>query len=163
MTSVDKQRILDKLPSSTDQDLKNYAENARRQLPVAQWLLDAIATEQLSRGGTKNITPDSLAEVLIRCAKKKKTIGYAELAQEFGLKWPEPRYVMMPAVGAMSDKEEDAGRPMLSALIVQKSSGCCGAGFFKLAKQYGRIFIEEEKFEQEERQRVFVHWATQSE
>lgn len=155
---VDKQKILDRLPNSSDQELKNYAENARRQLPDAQWLIDAVAAEQLSRGGTKNITPDSLKKILVRCASEGKIIGYAELAEEFGLKWPAPRFAMMKVVGQMCDREEDNARPMLSSLIAQKDTGRCGQGFIELAKKYGRIFLDEKKFEAEERQRVFDYW-----
>ena len=156
---VDKQRILDRLPKASDQDLKNYSVNARKDLPDTQWLLDAVAAEQLRRGGIKNITPDSLREILIRCAKRGETIGYAELAKEFGLTWPEPRYAMMRIVDQVCRREEDAGHPMLSALIVQKGTGRCGEGFAKLAQMFGRTVIDPEAFEAEERQRVFDYWA----
>tara|TARA_R110002072_G_scaffold300627_3_gene478534 strand:+ start:4609 stop:5094 length:486 start_codon:yes stop_codon:yes gene_type:complete len=159
---TDKQRVLDRLPTASDADLKNYAINARRKLPELQWLIDAVASEQANRGGLKNITPDAIATVLIQRATERRTIGYAELAEEFGVKWPSPRYVMMPAVGEMAQREEDAGRPMLSVLIVQKGNGKCGKGFIDLAKTYGRNVVDAEKFERDERERVFEYWSSRS-
>jgi hypothetical protein len=37
-------------------------------------------------------------------------------------------------LGEISDDEHDAGRPLLSAIAVDKNSGLAGRGFFKLVR-----------------------------
>ena len=56
--------------------------------------------------------------------------------------------------------EHTAGRPMLSALVVGKTRGTPGHGFFILAKHLG-LFDgrDRKKFWQEERDRVYEHWT----
>lgn len=62
-------------------------------------------------------------------------------------------------IGEISSDEVAAGRPMLSAVVVDVA-GDVGPGFFKLAKWLGRMADgdDEQAFLQKERQAVYEAW-----
>lgn len=63
-------------------------------------------------------------------------------------------------LGEISEAESEAGRGMLSALVVHKSGDMQpGPGFFDLAKRLGHDTSDIEKFWIQEVKKVFAAWA----
>ena len=62
-------------------------------------------------------------------------------------------------VGAISENEHHAGRPMLSAVVVRKD-GSIGDGFFEFAQKLGRLGPNDDKdvFLKSEREAVYEVW-----
>ena len=52
--------LLEKLKTASDGEIAEYLKNAKAKLPDAQWFVDAIITEQVNRGGFRNMTADSV-------------------------------------------------------------------------------------------------------
>jgi hypothetical protein len=65
-------------------------------------------------------------------------------------------------VGEISEDEHKAGRPMLSALVVEKDSGLTGGGFFALARGLkaltGSSKSDEDRFLKKEKTKLFDFW-----
>jgi hypothetical protein len=149
-----KELLLANIPKSTEAQLKVQLENAKRKLPESQWLVDAISNYFVEE---KVITTESVREILVRSARIGKTITYKEIGDNFG-EWTKIHYKLTAALGPVGQYEEDAGRPMLTSIVVDAGTGMCGKGFFDLAKAFGRDFIDEDAFQSEERTLVFEYW-----
>ena len=93
---------------------------------------------------------------LIEVARNRERTTYGELAPIAGL--------TARSVGRLLDEivtdEANAGRPMLSAVVVD-SKGRIGDGFFKVAADLGRTASSErsEAFLTAERERVYEYWS----
>lgn len=78
--------------------------------------------------------------ILIDIARKKGRIAYSELAdqiQSIEIEAHDPRMFRM--LDEISTEEDQAGRGMLSAIVVHKYGDMKpGHGFFKLAKSLGK-------------------------
>jgi hypothetical protein len=65
-------------------------------------------------------------------------------------------------VGEISEDEVNAGRPMLSAVVVEKNTGLPGLGFFKLAtdlKQFsGKTHNQRKSFLAKEKRKLYDFW-----
>ena len=91
-------------------------------------------------------------EKLKEIARAGSTIGYGEIAGILGIK-PNPHIgsIIGRIVGAMSEDEHDQGKPMISAVVVNKNgelAGKPGPGFCVLAEKLGKLEFgatEEEK------------------
>ena len=102
---------------------------------------------------------------IITAARYRGTITYQEIAKIIGL--PLAGNYMGTEighlVGEISEDEVNAGRPMLSAAVVN-TSGKPGPGFFKLARHLGRLDSEdrtaETRFWQTELRAVYDAWKT---
>lgn len=114
------EKVLARLSTATDEGLKNYAENAQRHLPETQWLLDAVGKEQIKRGGAKNFTPQAVCKILIGAAREGKIRTYKEVTDEFGIDWPKVHRIIPHHLGEISTAEHNAGRPLLSAIVVEQ-------------------------------------------
>lgn len=78
---------------------------------------------------------------LIEVSRKKNIIHYQELCDTCDLKLdmrnnPHDRLVIGAILGAISEYEYKAGRPLLSAVVLSKS-GEEGDGFYKLCEELG--------------------------
>ncbi|MDE0608417.1 MAG: hypothetical protein OXH77_00705 [Anaerolineaceae bacterium] len=109
---------------------------------------------------------ESVRDALIRRACARRTISYSELARRVGL--PPQRYVLMRQlprlVEAINADEVSDGWPLLGALVVRKADGLPGAGFFRHARELGRLAPDasraaERTFHERELQRIFSAWA----
>jgi hypothetical protein len=62
-------------------------------------------------------------------------------------------------IGEINEDELEAGRPMISAIVV-KSSGEIGQGFFELAEELGRLKpgADRDSFLKNEREAVYETW-----
>lgn len=106
---------------------------------------------------------------LMEAARDRRLLTYPDVASIMGL--PRSGYYMGSKVGAMADAinrvERDAGRPMLSALLVQTQSRRPGEGFYACAIQLGVVtrFADEASkraFWEAERDKVYAYWTSSS-
>ena len=94
---------------------------------------------------------------LIEVARNRGLTTYGELAPIAGL---PARSVGRLVLDAISRDEANAGRPMLSAVVVD-AEGRTGDGFFKMAADLGRTASPErsDAFLKAERERVYEYWS----
>ena len=98
---------------------------------------------------------------LVRAAQYEGLTTYQDITRLTSL--PRKGRVMAREIGlllgAISEDEAEAGRPMLSAVAVNARGGV-GSGFFDLARQMGRLGpdADEEEFLEEQRQAVYETW-----
>jgi hypothetical protein len=109
---------------------------------------------------------------LIEVAKKGRTINYQELMIEFGLTrggYPNAENKVGDAVGDISNFENSNGRPRISSIVVHKSDGYPGGGFFGLddipeplkrePKEFNNpLSLDDKKFVEAEQKRVWDYW-----
>lgn len=98
---------------------------------------------------------------LINAAKYRGYVTYQEVAKLVGLPLTG-NYMgneLGTLLGAISEDEVKRGRPMLSAIVVDKNEKI-GPGFFPWAKQLGRMKEgeDEEEFLERERKAVYDQW-----
>lgn len=151
--------LLEKVRTASDGSLRTFLRNARAKLPDAQWFADAIVAEQLRRGGLQNINANSVREVILQYAKRRKTCTYKTIAEELGVEWSQAHWRLPKILGEVSEMEHGCGRPMLTAIVVSQK-GKCGGGFFEMARRAGTVFSDEERFQEEEQQGVFDYWSS---
>ena len=95
-------------------------------------------------------------EILVERAREGKTISYGEMATAMVLSPQSGQFT--DALNEIARSEEEAGRGLLSVLVVRKRQGTPGAGFFDFAREMGRKFENEKVFFLEESERVIAHW-----
>lgn len=109
---------------------------------------------------------ESVRDALMRRACARRTITYSELAQRVCL--PLQPYILSRQLPGLLDDISRAelaeGWPLLGVLVVRKADGLPGVGFFKLAREIGRLSPRvgkagEQRFFREELQRVYAAWA----
>jgi hypothetical protein len=83
-----------------------------------------------------------VTEALVDVASRGATITYGELLAELERREPELARSaaddLAPVLRAVSTQEDDAGRGLLTAVVVRGNSGLPGGGFFRLAAERGR-------------------------
>lgn len=96
--------------------------------------------------------------VLAEYARRRQMIPYSDFVKRLKsikLEHRDPR--LFHFLGEISAEENDAGRGMLTALVVHKSGDMQpGPGFFELAKKLGHKTADIEKFWIEEVKKVFA-------
>ncbi|HEX2383331.1 MAG TPA: hypothetical protein VHI95_11875 [Acidimicrobiales bacterium] len=75
----------------------------------------------------------TVRDVLVAVAARGGTITYAELRAQLDLTGD-----IVPLLRALSEEEDDAGRGLLTAVVVRADTGRPGAGWFRLAAERGR-------------------------
>jgi hypothetical protein len=101
---------------------------------------------------------------LITTARMRGMLTYAGIAHLTGL--PDTGNAMAREVGRLvgeiSEDEVAAGRPMLSALVVEKDKGMPGKGFFKLARflkrLHGTSTTDKKNFVSKEKAELYEVW-----
>lgn len=107
-----------------------------------------------------------LRDFLIETAGHGNCVTYAEVAERFGynLKTQAGRNALSDDLGRISYGEHEAGRPMLSAVVVRAQggfpTGAPGQGFFNLATEIGaqELGVDDVTFFSAELQRVYEQW-----
>lgn len=102
-------------------------------------------------------------KAMISVARRKTTIAYSDLAYiKIKSCTLEPHdFRLAHLLGDISTEEDEAGRGMLSAVVVHKTGHQRpGAGFFTLARSLGRDTTDEVQCWVEELQKVHDTWAT---
>jgi hypothetical protein len=92
---------------------------------------------------------DPLRDRLVDTARRGETIRYDELRAELGLEGD-----IVPALRALSETEDDAGRGLLTAVVVRDDTGRPGKGWFRLAAERGRDVSDPEGMWEAERARL---------
>jgi hypothetical protein len=75
----------------------------------------------------------TLRELLVEVAARGETITYEQVRSQLGLSGD-----IVPALRALSEEEDDAGRGLLTAVVVRSDTRQPGKGWFKLAAGRGR-------------------------
>jgi len=92
---------------------------------------------------------DALRDRLLDVARRGETITYDELRADLGLEGD-----LVPVLRALSESEDDAGRGLLTAVVVRADTGRPGAGWFRLAAERGRDVSDEDVAWHAERARL---------
>jgi hypothetical protein len=85
----------------------------------------------------------------VAVAGRGETITYDELRSQLGLTGD-----IVPALRALSEAEDDAGRGLLTAVVVRADTGRPGHGWFRLAAERGRDVTQADAAWQAERARL---------
>jgi hypothetical protein len=108
---------------------------------------------------------EALRKECVRAAKGRAVVTYTDVAPYVGLNMsvPDDRKKIGDILTELASAEHEAGRPLLSAVVVLSSGGAPGAGFFKLARALGLMEPKENKkaFLWNELNRVWNYWSTQ--
>jgi hypothetical protein len=102
-----------------------------------------------------------LYECLVEVARSGKTISRDVVANLLGidLATPEGRQVFARAMDDLAFKENAAGRPLLSAVVVQPEIGFPAKGFFLIARELGlNNSGDDRSFYYFELKRVHSYW-----
>ncbi len=98
--------------------------------------------------------------VLIRVAERRTTITYTDLVKQIKSITIEAHDARLPMLlEEISVFEDNAGRGLLTVLVVNKVDGYPGEGFFKMAKERGRKSSDKTKLWIEESKRVYKFWS----
>ncbi|MHC4463824.1 MAG: hypothetical protein ACYS30_20690 [Planctomycetota bacterium] len=83
---------------------------------------------------------EQIREMLIKVAGHNNTISYSEVGEVVGLDMANPgeRSKLANTLDEINREEHERGRPLLSAVVVQKESQHPGRGFFELARELGK-------------------------
>jgi hypothetical protein len=98
---------------------------------------------------------------LAECARAKEMISYTEFMQQIcSISFETPYDSRLPQLLAeISTEEANAGRGMMTALVVRKNGDQRpGGGFFELAERLGYDVSNPEKFWIEQVNKVFASW-----
>ena len=99
---------------------------------------------------------------MIAVAQRRGVIAYSDLVGRItrcDLDARDPRLDHL--LGEISSDEDDAGRGLLTVVVVHKSGDMKpGSGFFELARSRGRDTEDQERFWADELDRVHDTWST---
>jgi len=98
--------------------------------------------------------------VLSECAEAKSTISYSEPVSRIYSIHLEPHDTRLNhLLGEVSTEEHEAGRGMLTVLVVYKDRDQTpGPGFFQLAEELGYDISDREAFWMSELNKVYAAW-----
>ncbi|MCY4008907.1 MAG: hypothetical protein OXF22_04045 [Anaerolineaceae bacterium] len=101
-----------------------------------------------------------LRHTLISLAKARRTISYSELARQLQTATIHHRSPLFtPLLIEVCDEAERAGDGSLCALVVRKSDGIPGKGYFEAAALRGADVHDPYAFWREEAEKVWEQWA----
>ena len=92
---------------------------------------------------------DALRDLLVAVAGRGETVTYDQLRVDAGLTGD-----VVPVLRALSEAEDDAGRGLLTAVVVRADTGRPGAGWFRLAAERGRDVSDADEAWRAERDRL---------
>jgi hypothetical protein len=108
---------------------------------------------------------DLLEALLIEAARARRSLTYAEVLAQFGLRiTPRRVYALCRDLGAVCARNRARGEPELAVLVVRKSDRLPGEGFFHGLWRDGAYDGPATgpvaaAFIRRETERVFAHWA----
>jgi hypothetical protein len=119
------------------------------------------------RGRTRAslVDVDRLEALLIEAARGRRSLTYAEVLAQFGLRiTPRRVYALCRDLGAVCARNRARGEPELAVLVVRKSDRLPGEGFFHGLWRDGAYDgpatgPAAAAFIGRETERVFAHWA----
>src|SRR4051794_14443001 len=89
---------------------------------------------------------NSLRDLLVALAARGETITYPALRQELQLEGD-----LVPILRELAESEDEAGRGLLTAVVIRADTGRPGAGWFGLASARGRDVTDADQAWQLER------------
>jgi hypothetical protein len=105
----------------------------------------------------------AIRDRLILAARRREHVYYSDLAQATGREMKGPHWAVHlgKILGRISSDETEAGRPMLSAIVVSRETKLPGEGFFKLGVELHRVDEneDEEAFARRQMERVYDYFA----
>lgn len=104
---------------------------------------------------------DEARAAMIEVARQGRTMSYTRLAQKIMICQLEPRDVRLAhMLGEISTEEDEAGRGMLTVVVVHKTGDMKpGPGFFELAESLGRDVSDTDRCWIEESRKVYEVWS----
>ena len=108
---------------------------------------------------------DELEQLLIAAARARRSLTYAEVLAHFGMRiTPRRVYALCRDLGAVCARNRARGEPELAVLVVRKSDGLPGEGFFHGLWRDGAYDgaatgPAAATFIRRESERVFAYWA----
>ena len=103
---------------------------------------------------------DEMREILINLARIKQPIAYSELAAQLKTAYIHYRApVFGQILREIGSEDEEADRPMLATLVVNKQLGIPGAGYFKHAAAQGHDVSDPEVYWRQELERLHDYWS----
>lgn len=101
-------------------------------------------------------------EILAARARLRGMIPYSDLVRQITAIHLEPdSFALSHFLGEISEAEDDAGRGMLTVIVVHKHGDMQpGPGFFELARRLGRNTKDVVKCWVEELKKVHAYWST---
>lgn len=102
---------------------------------------------------------EEVRDILIDCARQRKTITYGELSSRLTTAHiPAYSYAMSAILGDIIREGEPQEWGVLATLVVRKSDGLPGAGYFKAMSQRGISESDYRTIWQTEFDRVCDYW-----
>lgn len=102
-----------------------------------------------------------MREIMVTVARNQGLITYSELCAQLTTAY---LYYHSPAVTRLlieiGDAEMKAGRPVLPAVVVSKSTGMPGAGYFKLAFGEAEAQQDARAIWEADLATVYAYWST---
>ena len=108
---------------------------------------------------------DRLEALLIEAARERRSMTYGEVLGHFGIRiTPRRVYALCRDLGAVCARNRARGEPELAVLVVRKSDGLPGEGFFHGLWRDGAYDgaatgPAAATFIRRESERVFAYWA----
>ena len=102
-----------------------------------------------------------MKSILVERAKQQDPIAYSELtAQVHAIRFAPQSPIFAHMLGEVSKEEDDAGRGMLTALVVHKHGEMKpGPGFFELAKSLGKDVTDIDGCWIQEIKKAYDYWS----
>ena len=102
---------------------------------------------------------DAMHIELIELAKQQRIVTYGDLALLLPIYVHPGSYAFTRLLTQVCVEAEAAGEGMLCALVVSKSTGIPGAGFFRGMAERGMDVSAAEAYWHDEVERVFAQWS----
>jgi hypothetical protein len=105
---------------------------------------------------------DEMRAAMIACAKRRETITYSDLGLRLETAAIHPHsFLMTRLLNDIGREEIAAGRGILPAVVVRKSDGMPGGGYFgNAAKQHGEG--DTEAWWRDDLEALYDYWANNS-
>lgn len=116
-----------------------------------------------------DIDIDHLRNYLVEVARRKDVVTYGQLAHDFGYTIGSTYDATQwgSLLGHLSTVENDAGRPLLSVIVVNKQDNLPSGGFWDMAQNVGRYggLTPEDRvaFAINEMKNVYRYWTQEHE
>ena len=109
-----------------------------------------------------NAAKEEARQAMIAVAKAQTTICYSDLVQEItSIKFQAHDFTLFHLLGQASTEESQAGRGMLTAVVVRIEDGRPGEGFFDLARELGYDSSDRDDFWVSELNKVHSSWKSE--
>jgi hypothetical protein len=103
---------------------------------------------------------NEIHSILVETARRRGVINYVALTSRLSAVSLTPSdATLAQLLGEISAAEDEAGRGLLTAVVVRRDTLRPGRGFFRMAARQGRDVSEPAESWDSERERVYAAWA----